>query len=55
MATIQISAMINNSSKIKFSSTKYLILYFSNHLNDIETKSDAEFLVKVPFDTKKPG
>ena len=33
MTTIHISTMINNSSKIKFSSTKYLILYFSNHLN----------------------
>ena len=31
--TIQISTMINNSSKFKFSCTKYLILHFSNHLN----------------------
>ena len=34
MTTIQISTTINNSSKIKFSCTKYLILYFSNHLNE---------------------
>ena len=33
MTTIRISTMINNSSKIKFSSTKYLILYFSDQLN----------------------
>ena len=32
MTTIQISTMINKSSKIDFPCTKFLILYFSNHL-----------------------
>ena len=34
MKTIQISTMINNRSMIKCFYTKYLILYFSNHLNE---------------------
>ena len=34
MNTIQISTMINNRSKIKCFYTKYLMLYFSNHLNE---------------------
>ena len=33
MTTIQISTTINNRSKIKCFYRKYLILYFSNHLN----------------------
>ena len=34
MTTIQNSTSINNRSKIKYFYRKYLILYFSNHLNE---------------------
>ena len=44
MTTIQISTMVN-SSKIKFSCTKYINLYFSNH--------SAVLLVTVLFHTKR--
>ena len=44
MTPIQISTMINNNSKIKFYSTKYLILYFTNHLNGRWDKKQCRVL-----------
>ena len=45
--------MINNSSKIKFSSTNTSSsISVTTSMGD-ETKNGAEFLVTVPFDTKK--
>ena len=51
ITTIQISTMINKSSKINFTCTKYLISVTTS-MED-ETKNGSELLVRVPFDTKK--
>ena len=51
MTPIQISAMINNSSKINFL-VQNTSISVTTSMGD-ETKNGAEFLVTVPFDTKK--